>query len=74
MGIDKEKVGMVLFDRGTKFTKLYASAREAAKADKFKLLYADGAPEIVKAGKAMEYHHDTSTPYRSATNGVAERR
>eukprot|EP00972_Heterocapsa_arctica_P051403 7561140-Heterocapsa_arctica.AAC.1 len=60
MGIDEEQVGMVLFNRGTKFTKLYASARKAAKAcedslrhfqgpllrDKFKLLYTDGAPEI----------------------------
>eukprot|EP00972_Heterocapsa_arctica_P039032 5748587-Heterocapsa_arctica.AAC.1 len=39
-----------------------------------KLLYNDGAPEIVKAGKSLKCHHDTSTPYRSATNGVAERR
>eukprot|EP00972_Heterocapsa_arctica_P084107 12390981-Heterocapsa_arctica.AAC.1 len=64
---------MVLFDRGTKFTRLYASARKAAKAceeslryfqchlhrDKFKLLYTDGAPEIVKAGKSMPCLHDT---------------
>eukprot|EP00972_Heterocapsa_arctica_P048224 7111289-Heterocapsa_arctica.AAC.1 len=73
---------MVLFDIGTKFTKLYASARKAARAcedslrhfqghllrDKFKLLYIDGAPELIKAGKAMKCQHDTSTPYRSATN------
>eukprot|EP00972_Heterocapsa_arctica_P057321 8458151-Heterocapsa_arctica.AAC.1 len=37
-------------------------------------MYSDGAPEIVKAGKALKCHHATSTPYRSATNGVAEPR
>eukprot|EP00972_Heterocapsa_arctica_P074664 11018467-Heterocapsa_arctica.AAC.1 len=77
---------MVLVDRGTQFTRLYASARETAKAceeslryfqghlhrDNFKLVYTDGAPEIVKAGENMTCLHDTSTPYRSATNGVAE--
>ena len=36
-------------------------------------LYTDGAPEIVKAGKNLRTCHDTSTPYRSATNGLAER-
>ena len=36
-------------------------------------LYTDGAPEIAKAGKNLRTCHDTSTPYRSATNGIAER-
>lgn len=36
-------------------------------------LYADGAPEILKAGKDLRTCHDTSTPYRSANNGLAER-
>ena len=36
-------------------------------------LYTDGAPEIIKAGKNLRTCHDTSTPYRSATNGLAER-
>ena len=36
-------------------------------------LYTDGAPEIVKAGKSLRTCHDTSTPYRSAINGIAER-
>eukprot|EP00972_Heterocapsa_arctica_P003482 518928-Heterocapsa_arctica.AAC.1 len=45
----------------------------AAKAD-LELLYTGGAPEIVKAGKAFKVCHDTSTPYRSATNAVAERK
>eukprot|EP00972_Heterocapsa_arctica_P018868 2788910-Heterocapsa_arctica.AAC.1 len=76
------RVGMVLFDRGTKFTKLYASARETARAcedsprhchghllrDKSKILHTDGAPELIKAGRAMKCQHDTSTPNRSATN------
>eukprot|EP00972_Heterocapsa_arctica_P059323 8747735-Heterocapsa_arctica.AAC.1 len=31
VGTDDEKVGMALFDRGTKFTKLYASARKTAR-------------------------------------------
>ena len=36
-------------------------------------LYTDGAPEVVKAGKNLRTCHDTSTPYRFATNGIAER-
>ena len=36
-------------------------------------LYTDGAPETIKAGKNLKTCHDTSTPYRSATNGIAER-
>ena len=36
-------------------------------------LYIDGAPEIVKAGKNLRTCHDTSTRYRSAMNGLAER-
>ena len=36
-------------------------------------LYTDGAPEIIKAGKNLRTCHDTSTPYRSATTGIAER-
>ena len=31
-----------------------------------------GAPEIMKAGKNLRTCHDTSTPYRSATSGIAE--
>eukprot|EP00972_Heterocapsa_arctica_P014690 2163427-Heterocapsa_arctica.AAC.1 len=83
-----KQIGMVLFDRGAKFTKHSASARKTAKAceeslrlfqapiarDKLKLLYTDGAPEMIKAGQALKCNHDTSTPYRSAINGVAERR
>ena len=37
-------------------------------------LYTDVAPEIVKAGKSLRTCHDTSTPYRSATNGIASGR
>ena len=36
-------------------------------------LSTDGAREIVKAGKNLRTCHDTSAPYRSATNGIAER-
>ena len=36
-------------------------------------LYTGGAPEMVKASKSLRTCHDISTPYRSATNGIAGR-
>ena len=86
-GIDGEAVGFLLRDHATKFRQLYHAATESAKECEIALkrfqgpmfsnrilhLYTDGAPEIVKAGKNLKTCHDTSTPYRSATNGIRSR-
>ena len=36
-------------------------------------VYVDNAPELTKALETMQWNHDTSTPHRPETNGVAER-
>ena len=36
-------------------------------------LYSDNSAEIIAAAKELKWLHDTSTPYRPQTNGVAER-
>ena len=36
-------------------------------------VYSDGSKEIKKAMQDLQFAHDCSTPYRSQTNGVAER-
>eukprot|EP00972_Heterocapsa_arctica_P011828 1733371-Heterocapsa_arctica.AAC.1 len=36
-------------------------------------MFIDNAPELVKAIALPKIRHDTSTPYRSTTNAVAER-
>lgn len=86
-GIDGEAVGFLLRDHATRFEQLDPAAINTTKAceialkrsqgpmmsNKISHLYIDGAPEIVKAGKNLRTCHDISTPYRSATNGLAER-
>ena len=86
-GIDGEAVGFLLRDHATRFKQLNPAAIKTAKECAIALyrfqgsqmsniithLYADGAPEIVKAGRNLRICHDTSTPYRSAINGLAER-
>ena len=86
-GIVGEAVGFLLRDHAARFKQLYPAATKTAKECEIALkrfqgplmtnrithLYTDGAPEIVKAGKNTRTCHDTSTPYRSATNGLAER-
>ena len=86
-GIDGGAVGFLLRDHATKFNSYTLLLRKRPKNVKLGLkrfqgpmwsnrilhLYIDGAPEIVKAGKNLRNCHDTSTPYRSATNGLAER-
>ena len=85
-GIDGGTVGFLLRDHATKFKQSYPAVTKTAKECEIALkrfqgpmlsnrilhLYTDGAPEIVKAGKSLRTCHDTSTPYRSATNGIAE--
>ncbi len=83
-GIDDESFGMVILDHATTWVETHPacakSADEAALAlDKFmgrqkiRVMYTDNAPELVKAIAVLKIQHDTSTPYRSTTNGVAER-
>ena len=86
-GIDGEVVGFLLRDHATKLKTLYPAATKSAKECEIALkrfqglmfnnrilhLHTDGAPEIVKAGKSLRTCHGTSTPNRSATNGIAER-
>ena len=79
-GIDGGAVGFLLRDHATKFKQLYPAATKSVKEipgtyvqEQGFHLYTDGAPEIVNAGKSLHACHDTSTPYRSATNGIAER-
>ena len=86
-GIDGGAVGFLLREHATRFEQLYPAAMKTAKECEIALkrfqrplksnrithLYIDGAPEIVKAGKNIRICHDTCTPYRSATNGLAGR-
>ena len=84
--IGGEAVGFLLRDHAIKFKQSYPAATKTAKECEIALkrsqgpmvsnriihLCTDGAPEIIKAGKNLRTCHDTSTPYRSATNGIAE--
>ena len=38
-----------------------------------KYIYTDGSGELDQAARDLGWLHDGSTPYRSETNGVAER-
>ena len=38
-----------------------------------KLMYTDNAPELVAAVQKLRIKHNTSTPYKSTTNSIAER-
>ena len=53
-------------------TKL-AFQRFAGPRGKIDLLYSDGAPELEAAATELGWLHDTCTPDRKQTNGVAER-
>ena len=86
-GIHGEAVGFLLRDHATKFQQVYPAATKTAKECEIALkksqgpmfssrithVYTYGAPEIVQAGKILRTCHDTSTPYWSTTNGIAER-
>ena len=36
-------------------------------------MYTDNAPELIAAVSRLKLKHDTSTPYRSIANSIAER-
>ena len=50
-----------------------ALQRFAGPKGQVQLLYSDGSLEIEKAAQALGWLHDTCTPDRKQTNGVAER-
>ena len=82
---DKDRVVCVIQDQFTHWLQAYAShsksSEETAKAvkrflgpqTKAKHAYTDNSKEFIKAFKDMDITHDTSTPHRPSTNGVAER-
>ena len=86
-GIGGEAVGFLLGDHAIEFKLLYPAATKTAKecdivfhkfqgpmmSNRIIHLCTDGAPEISNAGKNLRTCLNVSTPYRSATNGIAER-
>ena len=80
-----DQVCLVILDRFTQWLQSYAckskNAHDTLQAFqrflgpnvKAKHTYTDGSKEFEKAMDLMEACHDTSTPYASQTNGVAER-
>ena len=84
-GLRGERTALVIKDRGTKWMECHPlpdkSASVAIQAlshfeggksvvEKF---YSDNAPELISAAEHMGWTHETATPGRPATNGVAER-
>ena len=75
---------MVTRDRGTGWTMAYPARSKTAEeikvavqdlvgAEKVKLWYSDGAPELHAVCRELGIRHDKSDPHRSETNGVIER-
>ncbi len=72
-------------DRATNWLEIFPSAKKSSEEtqmafrwfqgyhDVIQNLYSDNAPELVHAAATMGISHDTSTPYNSPTNGIAER-
>ena len=81
----QDRVALVIQDRFTNWLQAYASktknAHDTLKGfqkflgpqTKAKHAYTDGSKEFEKALDEYEISHDTSTPHRPQTNGVAER-
>ena len=86
-GIDNEKAAIHIKDHFSNRMMLYPtggkSADEAAqsvadsqgnkKKESIKLMYTDNAPELTAAVSRSKLKHNTSTPYRSTANPIAER-
>jgi hypothetical protein len=82
---DHDKTACIIQDRPTNWLQAYAaqhkSAAETKKAverflgpqGKAKHAYTDNIKEFLKTFEDLGIPHDTSTPYRPETNGVAER-
>ena len=83
-GLDGEEFGLVMYDRGTTYTGGFPQGTKDADDHKDSLreflgsapvqrFYSDCAPELIRAAKDLNLAHDTATPNRPDTNGVAER-
>ena len=80
-----DRVALIILDRYTRWLQGYASKsknhQESMKAFRRFVgpqmtpdhVYTDNSKELEKALEELNWLHDTSTPYRSQTNGVAER-
>ena len=78
-------MALVILDRFSQWLQAYACKTKSAKETyssfqrflgpdvKAKHVYTDNSKEFEKALADLQFSHDTSTPYRPQTNGVAER-
>ena len=85
MGVDGERVAMVIFGIATSFLGVAPAAEKSAyeatnalsscvsRRETVNSFYSDNASELFKAAKLLGWQHPTSTPYVSHTNGVVER-
>ena len=80
----EDQVALIITDKATGWEQSYPAksntAEESVRAFqqflgpiKPKNVYTDNSPELIKAMKDLQFPHDTSTPHRPQTNGVAER-
>ena len=82
---DHDKLALIIQDRFTHWLQGYASKTKNAKDTLYGFqrflgpgvkplhVYTDNSKEFEKAMEELQVPHDTSTPYRPQTNGVAER-
>ena len=84
-GLHGETTALVLMDRATGWLEVHPEAHRTSEKtqlafrwfqgfrDVIQTLYSDNVPEFVSSTASMGIVHDTSTPYNSPTNGIAER-
>ena len=85
LGIDSDRVALVVKDVATDFRYVYPSSRRAARdvilalkhfirqEDTVEVFYSDNAPELVSAAKVLVWKHIIGRDYISTSNSVAER-
>ena len=81
---DRDRAALVLQDRATWWLQAYAAQTKSAPEciaalrrfvgpqGRAKLFYSDNSGELGAACEELGWVHDTSTPYRSESNGIAE--